>query len=181
MRSLALLFGLVVPFLLLETWQSRRHEVRLRSRGAFEPPEDVYQAMQVVYPGMFLAMAAEGVLRDAPVSWVTVTGIAIFLVSKALKWWVIVSLGELWSFRVLVVPGVALVTTGPYRFARHPNYVALALEVIGAALMWNALWTGPLAAVAFGELVRRRILVEERALGLRTVTPRVEDARRRLE
>jgi methyltransferase len=167
MRSLVLLLGLVAPFLLLETWQSRRHEVRLRARGAFEPPEDVYRAMQVVYPGMFLAMAAEGALRDAPFSWLSITGVAIFLASKALKWWAILSLGELWSFRVLVLPGVALVTGGPYRFARHPNYIALAMEVIGAALMWQALWTGPLSAVAFGALVLRRIQVEERALGLR--------------
>ena len=167
MRSLVLLLGLVVPFLLLETWQSRRHEARLRARGAFEPPEDVYRAMQVVYPGMFLAMAVEGALRDTPGSWVILAGVAIFLVSKAIKWWVIASLGELWSFRVLVVPGVPLVTSGPYRFARHPNYIALALEVIGAALMWDARWTGPLAAIAFGELVRRRIVVEETALGLR--------------
>jgi methyltransferase len=167
MRSLTLLVGLVVPFLLLETWQSRRHEARLRARGAYEPPDDVYRAMQIVYPGMFLAMAAEGVWRNAALSWTTAAGVAIFLASKALKWWAIRSLGELWSFRVLVVPGVRLVTSGPYRFARHPNYVALALEVIGAALMWSAWWTGPLSAVAFGTLVLRRIRVEERALGFR--------------
>lgn len=167
MRSLGLLVGLVVPFLLLETWQSRRHEVRLRARGAVEPPEDVYRAMQVVYPGMFLAMAAEGVLRDPPFSWVVAAGIATFLASKALKWWAILSLGELWSFRVLVLPGAPLVTRGPYRFIRHPNYAALALEVIGAALMWEARWSGPVSAVAFGALILQRIRVEERALGLR--------------
>jgi methyltransferase len=167
MQSLALLVGLVVPFLLLETRQSRRNEARLRARGALEPAEDVYRAMQIVYPGMFVAMATEGVLRDAPWSGLVTTGIVVFLLSKALKWWCIVSLGELWSFRVLVVPGAPLVTSGPYRFVRHPNYVALALEVIGAALMWTALWTGPVSAVAFGALVLRRIVVEERALGMR--------------
>jgi len=167
MRSLLLLAGLVVPFLLLETWTSRRHEGRLRARGAAEPAEDVYRAMQVVYPGMFLAMAAEGYLRDAAASWITAVGVTTFLVSKALKWWVIASLGELWSFRVLVLPGVSLVKSGPYRFMRHPNYIALALEIVGGALMWDALITGPLSALAFGELLRRRIAVEERALGLR--------------
>lgn len=164
MRSLCLLLALVAPFLLLETWQSRRHETRLRARGAVEPPEDVYRWMQVVYPGMFLAMCAEGVLRDEPASRAVTAGIAVFLVSKALKWWAILSLGELWSFRVLVLRGVTLVTSGPYRFLRHPNYVALVLEIIGAALMWQARLIGPLSALAFGILLWRRIAVEERAL-----------------
>jgi methyltransferase len=167
MRSFTLLLVLVVPFLLVETWRSRRHEARLRARGAVEPPQDVYRAMQIVYPGMFLAMATEGVLRGGPSDAVCGTGIAVFLLAKALKWWAILSLGELWSFRVLVVPGVPLVTTGPYRIMRHPNYVGLALEALGAALMWGALWTGPPGAAAFGLLVWRRMAVEETALGLR--------------
>jgi methyltransferase len=167
LRSLSLLLALVAPFLLLETWQSRRHEIALRARGAVEPADDVYRWMQVVYPGMFLAMAAEGSLRDALPTAILVTGIAVFLVSKALKWWAILTLGELWSFRVLVLPGEPLIVRGPYRFMRHPNYLALALEVLGAALMWGAAWTGPIAALAFGFLVLRRIAIEERALGLR--------------
>jgi methyltransferase len=167
MRSLTLLLSLVVPFLLVETWWSRRHEVRLRARGALEPSQDVYRAMQVVYPGMFLAMATEGVLRGGASDAVCSAGIVVFLAAKALKWWAILSLGELWSFRVLVVPGAPLVTTGPYRVVRHPNYIALALEALGAALMWGALWTGPIGAAAFALLVWRRIAVEETALGLR--------------
>jgi methyltransferase len=166
MRSLTLL-GLVVPFLLLETWRSRRHEVRLRARGAVEPTDDVYRWMQAAYPGMFLAMAVEGLVSEPVPDAVCAAGVAVFLAAKALKWWAILALGELWSFRVLVVPGAPLVATGPYRLMRHPNYVAVALEALGAALMWGAVWTGPIGAAVFGLLVWRRIGVEEAALGLR--------------
>jgi isoprenylcysteine carboxyl methyltransferase (ICMT) family protein YpbQ len=50
---------------------------------------------------------------------------------------------------------------------RHPNYVGVIGELLGMAMMMGARLTGPLALLAFGELLRRRIAAEERALGLR--------------
>ena len=86
MQALALLIVVVVPWLLLETWRSRRHERRLRARGAVEPRDDVYPWMQVVYPGMFLAMTAEGGLTGTPASNVLIAaGIGVFLAGKLLK------------------------------------------------------------------------------------------------
>jgi methyltransferase len=167
MQSVTLLLAVVVPFLLVETAWSRRNERRLRARGAVEAPGDVYRWMRPVYPGLFLAMAGEGVWRGAAPWPLVLCGVTIFLLAKALKWAAIRSLGELWSFRVLVLPGVPLVTSGPYRFLRHPNYVALAGEIVGAAIMWRAWVTGIAFGLLFGELLRRRIAREEAALGLR--------------
>ena len=65
LQAVALLVVVVLPWLLLETWRSRRHERALRAAGAIEPPDDVYAWMRVVYPGMFVAMTAEGVLARA--------------------------------------------------------------------------------------------------------------------
>jgi methyltransferase len=164
--SLGLLLALVVPFLLVETWWSRHNEARLRARGAVEPPSDVYRWMRPLYPGMFVVMAIEGALRGpAPRGWLA-AGIATFLLSKALKWAAIMALGERWSFRVLVLPGVPLVTSGPYRFLRHPNYVAVLGEIAGAALMWRAWVSGIASSLVFGALLLRRIREEEEALGL---------------
>ena len=92
-------------------------------------------------------------------------GLLLFGLAKALKMWAIASLGERWSFRVLVLPGRALVTSGPYRWLRHPNYVAVAGELAGVALTVWAVLTGPLALAGFIALLRRRIAIEERALG----------------
>ena len=168
MQALALLIVVVVPWLLLETWRSRRHEARLRARGAVEPQDDVYPWMQVVYPGMFLAMTVEGGLTGTPASNALVAvGIGVFLAGKLLKWWAILALGPFWSFRLLVVPGASLVASGPYRLMRHPNYVGLVGEIIGTALMMRAPVTGLLSLLGFGLLLRARIAVEERALGMR--------------
>ena len=92
----------------------------------------------------------------------------MFAAGKAIKWAAIVALGELWTFHVLVVPGTPLVTKGPYRFLRHPNYVGIIGEIVGIALMMGAPLTGVLSLVGFGLVLRRRIDVEERALGLWT-------------
>ena len=94
-------------------------------------------------------------------------GAMLFVAAKLLKYWAIASLGQRWTFRVLVPPASSLTTAGPYRFVRHPNYLAVAAEIAGVALMAGAFVTGPLAVALFGGLMLRRIRVEEGALGPR--------------
>lgn len=166
MQPLILLLAVVVPPLLLETMRSARNERRLRARGAVEPFDDVYPMMRVAYPGIFAAMTAEGLIQGAAPLAIVVAGLAVFVAGKAIKWAAILSLGELWTFHVLVLPGTPLVSTGPYRLLRHPNYVGILGEIAGTALMMGAPVTGMLSLVGFGWLLRRRIAVEERALGL---------------
>jgi methyltransferase len=153
-------FGLMI----VEALRAARNERAQRAVGGVEPPGDVYRWMQVAYPASFAAMFLEGFLRPAPPTSVLLAGIAIFALGKALKWWAILTLGRFWTFRVIVVPGTRLVRRGPYRFLRHPNYVGVAGELVGAALFAGALVAGPLATAVFGALMLRRIAVEERAL-----------------
>ena len=163
MIVLGLLVG-IGAMMLAEARLSARNETALRARGAREPRDDVYRWMQIAYPGAFLLMGLEGLARGigAPAQWVA--GAVLFAAAKGFKYWAVASLGPYWSFRVLVVPGAPLVAHGPYRFLRHPNYVAVIGEMISAALLLNARFAGPLATVFFAVLIRRRITVEERAL-----------------
>ena len=156
----------VFATMMIEAFVSRAHEGKLRAAGAIEPTGDVYPVMRVAYPACFMLMGAEALLRG-PQRALLVPGIVIFALAKALKWWAIASLGDRWCFRVLVLPGAALVDTGPYRVVRHPNYVAILGELVGVALMLAASWTGTLACIVFGGLMWLRIQVEERALNLR--------------
>ena len=123
--------------------------------------------MQLAYPLCFLAMIAEAWLAPPSVRRSALAGGLVFLAAKALKYWAIGTLGPRWTFRVLVPPGSQRVVAGPYAFLRHPNYVAVAGELIGVALMAQAAVTGPVALLLFGTLMLLRIRVEERALGLR--------------
>lgn len=166
MSSVYLLLFVVTPFLLVETARSLQNERWLRTRGAVEPDGDPHRLMAVAYPGVFLLMALEGWWRGgARPPWL-LAGLLLFALGKLLKYYAIASLGRRWCFRVLPLPGAPLVSTGPYRFLRHPNYVALAGELLGAAAMMYAPLAGLLGSALFAALVVKRIKVEERALGL---------------
>ena len=158
-----LAFSFVAVAMLAEAAISRRNERRLLARGAVEPAGDVYRTMQWAYPGAFIAMALEGALLGSAPGPAVVAGAALMLISKALKYWAMASLGDRWTFRVLVVPD-PLVTRGPYQWLRHPNYVAVVGELVSMALLVGARVTGPAGILLFSLLIRRRIAVEDRAL-----------------
>jgi methyltransferase len=146
---------------------SSRHDRRLRAAGAIEPADDVIGWMQFAYPTAFACIAIEAWLRRAPLDGIFLCGASAFVAAKALKYWAIASLGTRWTFRVLVPPGSALVASGPYRYVRHPNYVAVLGELAAASVMAHAWVTGPFVTLGFALLIIRRIAVEERAMGLR--------------
>jgi len=156
--------AVVIVLMLGELWVSTRNERTLLARGAIAPPDPVYRSMRWAYPAVFVAMAAEGVLRGPAPRRVILAGVAVFTVFKLLKFWAIATLGERWTYRVFVLPGVPLVTRGPYRFFRHPNYVGVVGELVGMALMTGASVTGPLGILFFSWLLLRRIGAEDRAL-----------------
>lgn len=184
-EAIALLAIVFVP-MLIEAQRAARNERVQRARGGVEPAGDVYNLMRIAYPAVFLAMIAEGAWRDTrpavahldldvgiaaasfAVSEIVLLGFALFLAAKALKWWAILSLGRAWTFRVIVVPGDAPVASGPYAWLRHPNYVAVACELVAVALMSGARVSGPLGTLVFGALMLRRIAIEDLALARRS-------------
>jgi methyltransferase len=81
-----------------------------------------------------------------------------------LRYWAVATLGERWNTRVLVVPGEPAVTGGPYRYLRHPNYVAVALEMAALPLVHGAWLTALVWSAASAALLARRIPREEAGL-----------------
>lgn len=156
-----------LALLMIELRLSRVHERQLRARGAIAPDDPAYATMRWVYPGAFVAMAIEGALSGIPRPAIVETGILVFLASKLLKAWAIRTLGIRWTYRVFILPGEPLVTGGPYRLMRHPNYLAVIGELGGMALAVGARVAGPVAIAWFVWLLRRRIAAEEHALHLR--------------
>ena len=156
----AAIFGLMAA-----EWRvATRHEARLTELGATDPPEPQYVLMAVAYPLSFLLMGAEAWWRQAGIGGAFVSGVLLFVAAKALKYWAIGSLGERWTFRVRVLRGAPLVTKGPYKYVAHPNYVAVAGELVASALMMGAVVAGPVMTAVFCVLMWRRIRFEEHAL-----------------
>ncbi len=84
--------------------------------------------------------------------------------AQALRWWCITTLGRQWNTRVVVLPGAGRVTAGPYRFLRHPNYVAVVVEGIALPLVHTAWITALVFTALNAVLLRTRIACENRAL-----------------
>jgi methyltransferase len=74
-------------------------------------------------------------------------------------------LGKHWNPRLIIVPGAQLVRSGPYRWIHHPNYTAVAAEVVALPLVHSAWLTAIVFSIANALVLRVRIRAEDLALG----------------
>jgi len=167
----AVVVAVISGMMLAEARVSRANERALLAHGAVGPRGDLFALVAVLYPVLLVGMGIEGLQRparlpvpsDAGPAWF-LSGALLFVASKALKYWAISALGGRWTFRILVIPGAPLVRSGPYRFVKHPNFIAVIGELAGAAMMCGALVTGTAGVGVYGLVLWRRARIEERAL-----------------
>ncbi|MCH8809749.1 MAG: hypothetical protein IIA68_09800 [Proteobacteria bacterium] len=145
---------------LAELGYARRNARRLLAAGGVEHGAGHYPLFVALH-GAWLAALFVLVPAEAPADWGL---LGLYGLLQLGRLWVIASLGGRWTTRVIVVPGAPLVTRGPYRFLRHPNYLVVALEIPVLPLAFGA-WQ---IALGFGlanlALLAQRIRIEERAL-----------------
>jgi methyltransferase len=143
---------------------SRRNAQRAFARGAVEVGERHYRVMAAFHTLFLVACAVEAAARPFPgaLGWAAFAGA---VAAQGLRYWAITTLGERWNVRVIVLPGAAPVVAGPYRWVRHPNYVAVAMEMALVPLIHGAWLTALLFSVGNGLLMVVRIRAEEAALG----------------
>ena len=155
----------------LELVISARHARQLAARGAREFGRGHFPLIVAVHALYPLALAFEvlGLGTRPPHTWPA--WLAVWLAAQALKLWAIVSLGPFWNVRVWVLPGALPVRRGPYRYFPHPNYLAVALELVAAPMMFGAWRTAILMTTLNALLMAIRIPVEDRALGVGPQAP----------
>lgn len=147
---------------------SNRHVAWALRRGGVETGQRHYPVMVVVHTALLAGCVLEVLLADRPfrpaLGWPM---LALVLAAQGLRWWCIRTLGPRWSTRVVVVPGLPLVTGGPYRWLNHPNYVAVVVEGFALPLVHTAWVTALLFTVANAGVLAVRLRAEEAALGRR--------------
>ncbi len=165
--SLVYFVGLVAAVGLERTAElvvSWRNAAWAFARGGIEYGAGHYPVMVAVHSGLLLAAPLEvWLLGRAVPSWWWVAALAV-AAAQVLRWTCIRTLGRQWNTRVIVVPGLPLVRSGPYRYVSHPNYVAVVVEVAALPLVHGA-WVSALVFSALNAaLLHTRVRAENRAL-----------------
>jgi len=145
---------------------SRRNARIQLARGAIEVGAPHFRVMTLVHALFLPACFAEAwLLRRAPPVPLVVVALSGAAFAQALRWWAVLTLGTRWNVRVIARPGDAPVVAGPYRVVRHPNYLAVALELFSLPLVHGAWLCAVIFSLANAGLMAVRIPAEERALG----------------
>jgi methyltransferase len=156
---------LVVLQRLTELRLAKRNERLARAAGAVEAGAGHYPWMVVIHTLFLVSCVAEVWLLERPFAPRAAGAMLVLLgVATALRYWTISTLGERWTTRILVRPGVPLVTGGPYRWQRHPNYLAVVLEIAALPLVHGAWLTAVVFSVANAALLSVRVRTENAAL-----------------
>jgi len=138
---------------------ARRNTAQLRARGAVEIGAAHYPLVVALHAGWLIALWALG--RDQEVN---LALLAAFLVLQGLRVWVLATLRERWTTRILVLPGERLVAAGPYRLFAHPNYIVVAGEIAILPLALHLPWIALIFSVLNAGVLAIRIRAESRAL-----------------
>jgi methyltransferase len=150
---------------IMELGISRRNQRKLEKQGVRKIAEPHFRWMVLVHAAVLVGAGVEVVLLHRPlVSRLAISMGVLFVLANALRWWVIRTLAEHWNVEVMASSPVGVVTSGPYRWVRHPNYVAVVTELFSLPMMHTAWITALAGTVANLEILRRRLRVEDGVL-----------------
>jgi methyltransferase len=166
--SVILFLGLllcVAALRLVELCISRRHQDGLVARGATRVNEPRFRWMVALHTALLAGAALEVVLLKRSFHPALAAAMfAIFLAANAVRWWVIRTLGEHWNVHVIDSTRLGVITTGPFRYVRHPNYAAVFTEMLVLPLIHTAWLTSLAGALAHIAVLSQRLATEERVL-----------------
>ena len=163
MSWLYIILLLVTVQRLLELVYSKKNEHRLRITGGTEYGANHYFFFFAVHGGWLCAMAIF-ISPNAPINWFWILVFSFLQVGRI---WVIFSLGKFWTTRIITLDGHPLITKGPYRWFRHPNYLIVIGEIASLPMAFNSWLIVLIFSFANGILLWHRIRVEDKALNAR--------------
>jgi len=157
--SAEILLGLVTAQRAGELVLSHLNTHRLKQRGAFEASPQHYPLMVAVHAAWLISLWLFG--HDRPLN---ILALGIYLGLQILRVWVMGTLGRRWTTRIIVLPGVPMVSAGPYRYLSHPNYAVVAGEIAVLPLVLGLPWLAIVFTILNAGVLFIRIRAENRAL-----------------
>jgi methyltransferase len=166
--SVIAFLGLLVAVALLRLVElriSRRHQQEMLAHGAAKVEDPKFRWMVVLHTSVLIGAALEVILLRRPFLPVLASVMfAVFLTANFVRWWVIRTLGEHWNVQVMDSTRLGVVTSGPFRYVRHPNYAAVFAEMLALPLIHTAWITAAAGTLAHIVVLSQRLATEERVL-----------------
>lgn len=166
LRTYLIILAILVVERIFELDRARRNAQRAFQHGAVEVGQAHYRVMVAFHTLFIASCAVEATFfpHSLPrfVSWIALLA---EIVAQALRYWAVATLGDRWNTRIIVSPDRAPATNGPYRFMRHPNYLAVVIEIAAVPLIGGAIFTAIAFSIGNALILAVRIPAEERAMG----------------
>ena len=153
------LLALVTLQRIAELLISRRNTRRLLARGGYEIGAGHYPFVVALHALWLLGLWILGWDRPVSTFWLWV-----FVAVQVLRAWVLITLRERWTTRIILLPGEPLVRRGPYRFMAHPNYAVVVGEILVLPLAYGLLWFGLIFSALNAAILYVRVRIESRGL-----------------
>ena len=162
------LFWIILAILaiqrVMELLLARRNEKIVRAKGAREYDPRGYKVIVLMHLAFFISIISEYIFFNKPLNQYWVLLLILFLLAQFVRYWAISTLGYFWNTKILVIPGTNPISQGPYKFIRHPNYLAVIVEIAVIPLLFSCYLTSIIFTVLNLLVLSRRIKIEERAL-----------------
>lgn len=158
MTATFLFLGFIIVQRLSELVIAKRNTARLMARGAYEVGAEHYPVMVAMHSAWIACLLLFGYDNPVAYGW-----LALFAVLQVCRVWILGSLGNRWTTRVIILEE-PLVVRGPFKYVAHPNYMLVVAEIIVAPMVLGLTWVALVFTVLNAAMLWVRIGVEHKAL-----------------
>jgi methyltransferase len=145
---------------------AKNNEKYLKSNGAIEYDKRGYKYIVLMHNLFFISVITEFVFLGRQLNEYWKVLIIIFICTQLLRYWAIFTLGKRWNTKILVLPNTEPIRSGLYKYLRHPNYIAIIIEIAVIPLLFSCYYTAVVFSILNLIVLKRRIRIEEEALNI---------------
>ncbi|WP_318183696.1 isoprenylcysteine carboxyl methyltransferase family protein [Metabacillus idriensis] len=149
---------------LTELFIAKRNEAYMKTMGGEEYGQKHYPIIVAVHILFLFSLMIEVIVFNKEVSPLWLVILPIIAITQIIRYWAVFSLGSNWNTKIIIVPNLEVVSKGPYKFMRHPNYLVVAVEILFLPVLFQAYATAILFTVLNAAIMAIRIPAEEKAL-----------------
>jgi len=145
---------------------AKNNEKYLKSNGAIEYDNRGYKYIVLMHNLFFISVIAEFVFLERQLNEYWKVLLIIFICTQLIRYCAIFTLGKRWNTKILVLPNTEPIRSGVYKYLKHPNYIAVIIEIAVIPLLFSCYYTAVVFSILNLIVLQRRIRIEEEALNI---------------